>query len=91
LRVEFSLLISRHSENLCQIECSLLQVRAFRRRPGLRTGFQNRPTIKQEKNNKPAFAADCRTLAGIPPALILLVPTLLGRQEIEALLIDMLG
>ena len=32
-----------------------------------------------------------RTLAGIPSALILLAPTLLGRQEIEALLIDMLG
>ena len=64
--------------------------------------LQNRPTIKHEKNTKPTFAADCRTLAGIPPALILLAPTLrgvaviamasaLGHQEIEALLIDMLG
>ncbi|HQU80012.1 MAG TPA: hypothetical protein PLU47_11165 [Azonexus sp.] len=61
-----------------------------------------RTQLAHEKNNKPAFADDCRTLAGIPPALILLAPTLLGvaviamasaldRQEIEALVIETLG
>lgn len=72
---------------------------------GLSAGIQGyRPPARsaRQSNNKRAFATDCRTLAGTPPALIFLALPLpgftliamassLGRQELEALVIDMLS